>query len=102
GPVTLNVTDFPFAYYLRQVQGKITERWEGRALAGRQPVAVFEIQRNGQITGLAIERSSGNTYYDQLALRAIAEAAPFPPLPDGFPGQVLRVHLGFHHAPSQG
>ncbi len=99
GPVDLKVTDFPFAYYLRQVQSKITERWQGRALQGRQPVAVFEIGRDGQVGRLRIETSSGNSYYDQVALRAITEAAPFPPLPDEFPGQVLRVHLGFNFAP---
>lgn len=99
GPVDLKVTDFPYAYYVRQVQSKITERWQGRALEGRQPVAVFEIGRDGQVGRLKIEISSGNAYYDQIALRAITEAAPFPPLPEGFPGQVLRVHLGFNFAP---
>ena len=57
--MTLNVTDFPFAWYLAAVQRKITERWEGRALQGRQPVVVFEISRNGQVGKLAIDKSSG-------------------------------------------
>ena len=43
----------------------------GRALQGRQPVAVFDIGRNGQISGLTIETTSGNPWYDQAALRAI-------------------------------
>src|SRR5204863_2959084 len=76
GAMTLNVSDFPFAWYLRSVQAKITERWAGRAIPGQQPVAVFDIGRDGRISGLAIEKSSGNTYYDQAALRAITEAAP--------------------------
>ena len=96
GAMTLNATDFPFAYYLRSVQAKVTEKWVGKALPGHQPVAVFEISREGQVSRLAIERSSGNSYYDQAALRAITEANPFPPLPAEFPGQTLRVHLGFN------
>lgn len=102
GAVTLNASDFPFAYYLRIVQTKIAERWEGKALPGNQPVAVFEIGRDGRVSGLAIEKKSGNPYYDQAALRAITEATPFPPLPPEFSGSLLRVHLGFNFAADRG
>ena len=95
-------TSFPFAWYLSRVQAKVTERWAGKALPGQQPVAVFEINRDGQVSRLAIERSSGNSYYDQAALRAITEANPFPPLPAEFPGQTLRVHLGFNFSAERG
>lgn len=102
GPMTLNVSDFPFAWYLSRVQAKVTERWVGKALPGQQPVAVFDINREGQVSRLAIEKSSGNSYYDQAALRAITEANPFPPLPAEFPGQTLRVHLGFNFSAERG
>jgi TonB family protein len=103
GAVTLNVSDFPFAWYLAAVQRKITERWEGRALQGRQPVAVFEIGRDGRIVGsVTIEKTSGNSYYDQLAMRAINDAVPFPPLPQEFPAPTLRIHLGFNFAQDRG
>jgi protein TonB len=102
GAMTLNVSDFPFAWYLSRVQAKVTERWAGKALPGQQPVAVFEISREGQVSRIAIEKSSGNTYYDQAALRAITEANPFPPLPAEFPGQTLRVHLGFNFSAERG
>ena len=102
GAVTLNVSDFPFAWYLSAVQRKITERWEGRALQGRQPVVVFEIARDGQVSNVTIKDSSGNRYYDHTAMRAIADAAPFPRLPDEFPGSVLRIHLGFNFAQDRG
>lgn len=102
GPMTLNASDFPFAWYLSRVQAKVTERWSGKALPGQQPVAVFEINREGQVSRLAIEKSSGNPYYDQAALRAITEANPFPPLPAEFPGQTLRVHLGFNFSAERG
>src|SRR5262249_11181942 len=44
---------------------------------------------------VSVKESSGNPSYDRTAMRAIAEAAPFPRLPDAFPGAVLRVNLGF-------
>jgi TonB family protein len=96
GAVTLNVSDFPFAWYLSAIHRKVTEQWSPRALEGRQPVAVFEIGRNGQVSKLSIEKSSGNPYYDQAALRAIIGANPFPPLPEEFKEPFLRVHLGFN------
>ena len=102
GAMTLNVADFPFAWYLSRVQAKVTERWADKAIPGQQPVAVFEINRDGRVTGLAIEKPSGNPYYDQAALRAITEAAPFPPLPPEFSGPVLRVHLGFNFSAERG
>lgn len=102
GAMTLNVTDFPFAWYLAAVQRKITERWEGRALQGRQPVVVFEISRNGQLGKLAIDKSSGNPYYDQQALRAISEATPFPPLPPEWSKPTLSIQLGFNFTQDRG
>jgi TonB family protein len=102
GALTLNVSDFPFAWYLAAIHRKVTERWEGRALQGRQPVVTFEIARDGHVSNVAVKDSSGNPYYDRTAMRAIAEAAPFPRLPDEFPGSVLRVHMGFNFAQDRG
>jgi periplasmic protein TonB len=93
--ITISASDFPFASYLRSVQAKITERWAGKAISGQQPVATFDIARDGRVSALAIEKPSGNQYYDQAALRAITEAAPFPPLPADFPRSAVRVHIGF-------
>jgi protein TonB len=102
GALTLNVSDFPFAWYLAIVHRKVTERWDGRALPGRQPVVTFEIARSGQVSNVAIRTSSGNPYYDLTAMRAIADAAPFPALPGEFPGSVLRVHMNFNFTQDRG
>jgi TonB family protein len=102
GPLTLNVSDFPYAYYLRQVTEKIREKWNGRAIPGSQPIVVFEIRRDGRLNVAAIEKSSGNTAYDQVALRALNDAGPFPPLPDDFKKPVLRIGLQFGFDPTGG
>ena len=84
------------------VQRKITERWDGRALPGRQPVVVFEISRDGQVAHVSVKDSSGNSAYDRAATRAIAEAAPFPRLPDEWPRPSLVIQMGFNFAPDRG
>lgn len=102
GPVNLNVTDFPYAYYIRQVHQKIQERWNGRAIPGQQPSVVFEIGRDGRLNGVVIDKTSGNAYYDQVALRAINDAGPFPPLPVEYKKSVLRIGLQFVFDPTGG
>jgi len=102
GAVTLTASDFPFAWYLAAVQRKITERWSPRAINGRQPVALIQIGRNGQVAKLDIDKTSGNGYYDQQALRAINEAVPFPPLPAEYDAPVLTIHLNFTFGPDRG
>jgi TonB family protein len=105
GSIAVDASDFPFTYYLRLIQSKIGERWSpprAAAAGGERVVVLFEIQRDGQIREPSVERSSGNTLYDQSALRAVTEASPFPPLPPEFKASSLRVHFGFEFQPGQG
>jgi protein TonB len=100
GALTLNVSDFPWAWYIAAIHRKIKERWDGVALAGQQPAVVFEIARDGALRGIRVDKSSGNPYYDQAAVRAVTEANPFPPLPVDFKKSTLVVGLQFAHDPS--
>jgi TonB family protein len=100
GALTLNVSDFPYAWYIAAIHRKIKERWDGYALAGQQPAVVFEIARDGGLRGVRVEKTSGNPYYDQAAVRAVTEANPFPPLPIDFKEAVLSVGLQFAHDPT--
>jgi len=102
GPLTLSVSDFPYAYYIRQVAEKIRAQWNGRAIPGQQPAVIFEIRRDGRLNQVAIDKSSGNAYYDQVALRAINDAGPFPPLPEEFKKPMLRIGLQFVFDPTGG
>jgi periplasmic protein TonB len=102
GALTLNVTDFPFAWYLAAVQRKVNERWDDKAQPGRQPVVTFVIARDGQVSRVVVKDSSGNSYYDRAAMRAIADAAPFPALPAEYAASELTVHMGFNFARDRG
>jgi protein TonB len=106
GSIAVDASDFPFTYYLRLVQSKIGERWippRAAATGGERAVILFEIQRDGRVLREpSLERSSGNGFYDQSALRAVTEASPFPPLPPEFKSQSLVIHFAFEFQPDQG
>ena len=98
GVRTLDVTDFPHAWYLRQVLSKVEAAWQRQgqiAEPPQKPLVIVEIQRDGSIAVPRIEKSSGNAFYDQAALRAIMEAKPFPPLPKDWTRPTLGVMFSF-------
>jgi protein TonB len=98
GARSLDASDFPYAWYLRQVLQKVEGEWQRqnqRAAPGQKPLVLVEIQRDGSIRMPRIDQSSGNPLYDQAALRAVLDASPFPPLPQDWPRPSLRVQFRF-------
>jgi TonB family protein len=98
GALTLDVSDFPYAWYLRQVLQKVQGQWQRQNQINepnQKPMVLVEIQRDGSIRTPKIDQSSGNALYDQAALRAIVEASPFPPLPSDWSRPALRVMFRF-------
>ncbi len=89
---------FQFPYYLRAIESKISAQWAPpptKKQTGTVVVIVgFTVKRNGQIEAIAIEESSGNSFFDTSALRAIFNASPLSPLPKGIT-EDLRVHFRF-------
>ena len=105
GSLTLDVSDFPHAWYLRQVLQKVEERWQRQnqtAEPSQKPLIMVEIQRDGSVRAPRIEKTSGNAFYDQAALRAISDATPFPPLPQDWGRPSLRVMFRFELRPERG
>jgi protein TonB len=98
GALTLDVSDFPYAWYLRQVLQKVEVQWQRQNQAkepDQKPEVFVEIQRNGSIRTPTIAKSSGNAVYDQAALRAVVEASPFPPLPQEWSKSSLTIRFKF-------
>ncbi|MCI0546475.1 MAG: TonB family protein [Candidatus Rokubacteria bacterium] len=105
GSLSLDVSDFPHAWYLRQVLQKVENEWQRQGLAStppEKPLVLVEIQRDGTIRTPRIEKTSGNAFYDQAALRAIMNASPFPRLPDDWTKRELRVMFRFELRPQRG
>jgi len=86
-------SNFKYAWYLRNVQGKIERNWtpptENKDLA---VVVAFTIFPDGSISEPKIQRSSGNSSLDNLALRAVKLSEPFGKLPPGFTDNQLSLN----------
>lgn len=77
--------EFKFPPYLVIVREKIEKNWNPPPGAKAEKVNVlFKILRSGRVGDAKLEKSSGNFYFDQAAMRAILLSSPFPPLPEGF------------------
>lgn len=61
----------------------------------KEAVVNFILYPTGRIEDPTIEKSSGNAFFDQAALRAVYEANPFPPFPQGIRDPSLKVHFSF-------
>jgi len=61
----------------------------------KEAVVNFVLYPNGRIADPTIEKSSGNAFFDQAALRAVYEANPLPPFPQGIRDPSLKVHFSF-------
>jgi protein TonB len=105
GALSLDVSDFPHAWYLRQVLQKVQGEWQRQnrmAEPDQKPHILVEIQRDGSIRMPEIQQTSGNALYDQAALRAVFDASPFPPLPQDWAKPSLRVMFRFDLTPARG
>ena len=89
--------NFPFPWYMKAVSSKVDKEWQPPQ--GSQPgitcVVGFTIHREGRVSGEVIEKRSSDSFFDQLALRAVRNSNPLPPLPSGFPDETLNVHFTF-------
>jgi protein TonB len=89
-----------FGAYVQALQERISQKWRASELDARLravPVCVvyFEILRDGRMQGLRVAQSSGNQELDLSAQRAVTEASPFEPLPQGYQGSVAKMEVGF-------
>jgi TonB family protein len=89
-------SDFHFAYYIQRMLALIESRWyKPAAPAGTRALVRFTINREGRLSRIELESSSGNSSFDRAALRALYAANPLPPLPPAYAKPTLTVHLTF-------
>ena len=95
GVTGLEGGDFPYTVYIDRMRNLIGTHWF-RPQGGTSTTTVyFVIDRDGTLRDARNETSSGNSAFDRAALRAILESSPLPPLPFGYNGTFLGVHLTF-------
>ncbi len=99
----IGLSNFPFTYYLQIIIDRVSNNWftslvDPGVSGSFQATVHFKIYKNGQISELKIEESSGIKSLDLSALRAIQTSAPFPPLPGAYEDEYLGIYLIFEHS----
>ncbi len=87
--------NFPFAWYLQQVQVRITSNWNRVSSAQGRVQIYFRIAKDGSLDRVRVEIPSGNAALDESARMAVLRAAPLQRLPEGFESQYLGVRFWF-------
>lgn len=86
-----------FGAYAALLMERVSQKWNTNGLEGVRPIAIVsvDILRNGSIRNPHLIQTSGNYQLDTTSLRAVTEAAPFPPLPQEYEQSVLTVEFKF-------
>jgi TonB family protein len=88
--------DFPYTIYIERMKTLIGQHWLRPQIAGSLSTTVhFVIDRDGTVRDVTIETPSATPAFDRAAQRAVLESSPLPPLPFGYAGTYLGVHLKF-------
>jgi len=93
----LDVKNFCCPDYLVTMLQLIQGRWAANQQVSGEAVVVFRIQRDGRLTDIELERSSGFPALDLTSQRALFLTQRVPPLPSAFPDDHLTVHLRFEY-----
>lgn len=88
---------FGFGSYLGILRRRIWQEWTQSPIYGvnQQCVVGLTVGRSGDVTNIKLEKSSGNSFYDNVAVRAVRNSSPMPPLPAGFPNSEQRFRIAF-------
>jgi TonB family protein len=94
--------------YLERVRKQVASKWsfpcapnndgEGEcAYEEASLVLEIAIAKDGTVPDVTVVRSSGNSAYDDHAVKAVQAAAPFPPIPDAFSTTGVRIRANFRY-----
>lgn len=93
--------------YFRQLDEKIRSNWTVPALAtGEKEKLIVQlrivIEKDGRVSLVRMEKTSGNSYFDDSVLRAINKASPLPVPPEQLRGGEDHYEIGFRFYGSRG
>lgn len=99
----IGLSNFPFTYYLQIITARVSGNWftslvDPGIKGNFQTTVYFKIHKNGQVTDLKIQESSGVRSLDLSAMRAVQTSSPFPPLPIDYEDEYLGIYLIFEHS----
>jgi TonB family protein len=92
-----------FRPYLSQILALVRKNWfavipQSARMGNRGVVELqFIIDRNGDVPKLVIATPSGSEALDRAAVAAVSASVRFPPLPNEFKGQQIRLQFAFKY-----
>ena len=97
GKVTGELFEVRFKDYYNAVGAKIQSVWiyPGEAAKDLQTVLSIGIARSGELRSVRIEKKSGNSLFDESAIKAVKKAAPFAPIREEIKGDFLEIGVRF-------
>jgi TonB family protein len=89
--------DFCCPEYIETMKRMIYANWNQQQGALGHAEIKFTIRRDGMMTNVGVEKSSGNPLLDLESRRAVLVTQRLPPLPDQFTPPTLTVYLIFEY-----
>ena len=93
----LGTANFCCPEYIATMLDLIRRNWDSKQQAVGIAVVKYTVQRDGTLTAVQVEKSSGYATLDLLANRAVLLTRKLPPLPPAFNEPSLTVHLFFEY-----
>ncbi len=93
----LDVGNFCCPEYVTTMVELINRNWSSKQQSAGLSLVKFTIERDGTVTRIELERSSGSPPLDFMAQRALTLTRQLPPLPQAFTEPSLTVHMQFQY-----
>jgi len=98
-----------FGPYLARVLQEVKQNWYRLIPDSAMPPIMkkgklsiqFVILKDGKVSGMQLNVTSGDTALDRAAWGGITASNPFPPLPREFPGQYIGLRFNFYYNPDK-
>ena len=91
--------------YISAVWSRVKQNWTmPQSLMPAKDITTIvavKITRSGALEYAGFEKRSGNSYFDDSALRAVKKSHPFPPLPSWVRDSSIEIGIRFHSAELQ-
>lgn len=97
GGPRLDVANFCCPDYIETMVQRIRSNWDQQLGVAGESVVKFTIRRDGMLTNVVIDKTSGNPLLDLEARKAVLNTRQLPALPDQFDRPTLTVFLTFDY-----
>ncbi|HUK35846.1 MAG TPA: TonB family protein, partial [Vicinamibacterales bacterium] len=94
---TIDVGNFCCPDYISLMNSRIMGNWNQQTEVSGAVIMKVTIQRDGRLTDIGLEQSSGYTALDINARRALEVTRQLTSLPSEYPNPTLTVHLTFKY-----